>query len=486
MKLRENPWAILLSVALGQFMVVVDVTILNIALPALAEDFDASMAGIEWAVIAYALTMVGLVPAFGRVSDVLGRKRLYITGLVLFALGSALAATSPSIEFLIGARVVQAVGGAFITSNTFAILTDTFPEGRRGVAMGIQSILISGGAAIGPTLGGFLVTQLGWEAVFLVNLPMGGLAAVVALVVLPKLESAREREPVDWLGAALLLVALTGLLLAVTKAPVWGWASGPGAAALGAGTLFFVLFLWREKTVTFPLVRPSLFRIRAFVTGQLAGMFATLSLVSMVFLIPFYWQGLRGYSAQSAGLLMLPLPLSIMITAPLSGRISDLRGARGIATTGLCVVAVGLGLMSRIGAETPVVDVLWRFAVFGTGLGMFLAPNNNAVMSSVPAAHRGVASGLLALFRFTGQTAGIAFGGTVFLYAASGAGGGALLEPSIMARLGEDPALFAAFRRSFEQGFRTVCLAALPLALIGALLSSFRGRPEPAPRVPAA
>lgn len=472
MSLRENPWAVLLSVALGQFMVVVDVTILNIALPTIAEDFDASMAGIEWAIIAYALAMVGLVPAFGRVSDVLGRKRLYVTGLVLFALGSALAAASPFIEFLIGARVVQAVGGAFITSNTFAILTDTFPAGRRGVAMGIQSILISGGAAIGPTLGGFLVTNLGWEWVFLVNLPVGGVAALVALVVLPPLRSERAREPVDWLGAGLLLVALCGLLLGVTKAPVWGWADDATLTALGAGALFFTAFVLRELRVDFPLVLPSLFRIRAFVAGQLAGMFATLALVSMVFLLPFYWQGLRGYSAQTAGLLMLPLPLSIMVTAPVAGRISDLRGARGIATAGLCLVAVGMLLMSRIGAETAVPNVLWRFAVFGTGLGMFLAPNSNAVMSSVPAAHRGVASGLLALFRFSGQSAGIAFGGTVFVYAA---GGGSLLEPATMARLGDDPALFASFRGAFEQGFHTVCLATVPIALVGAGLSWGRG-----------
>ncbi len=469
---RQNPWAVLLSVALGQFMVVVDVTILNIALPTIARELGASMAGIEWAVMAYALGMVGLVPAFGRISDVVGRKRLYVAGLVVFSLGSALAAASSSIELLIGARIVQAIGGAFITSNTFAILTDTFQEGRRGVAMGIQSILISGGAAIGPTLGGFLVTHFGWEAVFLVNLPVGAVAATVALLILPPIRSDRLREPVDWAGAALLLVALVGLLLGVTKAPEWGWTSRSTGLAFATGVVFFAAFLLREHRVDHPLVRPSLFRIRAFVAGQLAGMFATLSLVSLVFLLPFYWQGLRGYSAQDAGLLMLPVPLSIMLMAPLSGRISDVRGARGVATTGLCVVALGLFLMSRIGATTAVPDVLWRLAVFGTGLGLFLAPNNNAVMSSVPAEHRGVASGLLALFRFSGQSSGIAFGGTVFVHAA---GREALLDPATMSRLASDPALYDAFRGAFEDGFRTVCLGAMPLCLFAVALSFGRG-----------
>ena len=473
----HNPWVVLLSVALGQFMVVVDVTILNIALPTIAQELDATMAGIQWAIIAYALTMVGLVPVFGRISDVLGRRRLYVLGLVLFAGGSALAATSTFMEFLVGARVVQAVGGALITSNTFAILTDTFEEGRRGVAMGIQSILISGGAAIGPTLGGFLVTTLGWEWVFLVNLPVGAVAAAIALGVLPPLKADRPREPLDWTGATLLMVALVGMLFGVTKAPEWGWSATGVWAPMSVGAVFMALFVWRQLRVQHPLIRPSLFRIRAFVAGQLAGTFATMSLVSMVFLLPFYWQGLRGTTAAEAGLLMLPLPLAIMVTAPISGRVSDIRGSRGVTTLGLSIAAVALLLLSRIGAATPIVDVLWRLALFGVGLGMFLAPNNNAVMSAAPAEHRGVASGLLALFRFTGQGLGIAFGGTLFA-AATAIGADRPVSPEVLATLGRDSELLAELGPRFETGFDAVCLAATPLAVIGALLSWSRGRPS--------
>src|SRR5680860_1743772 len=217
---ERNPWLVLLSVALGLFMVVVDVSILNIALPQIAGSLHAGMASIQWTLIAYTLLMTTLVPLFGRISDVIGRKRLFILGMATFTLGSLLAALSPSIHWLIGARLVQAVGGALITTNTLAIITDVFPPGKRGVAMGAQSILVSGGAAIGPTLGGFLVTHFGWEAIFYVNLPVGLVSVVLAAKILPPLRSHRTREPLDWLGAGLLMMGLASILVAITQGPV--------------------------------------------------------------------------------------------------------------------------------------------------------------------------------------------------------------------------------------------------------------------------
>jgi len=474
---------VLLSVALGQFMVVVDVTILNIALPAIATDLHASMAGIEWAMIAYSLTMIGLVPAFGRMSDVLGRKRLYIAGLAVFAAASGLAATATFIELLIAARVVQAMGGALITSNTLAILTDTFPAGRRGIAMGVQSILISGGAAIGPTLGGFLVTHLGWEAVFVVNIPVGVVGTLLAFVTLPPLKKEGPREPFDTLGAALLTGALCGILLGATKGPDWGWTATTTLGTLGGGVGFLALFAARQTRFAYPLIDTALYRNRAFMAGQLAGTLAMISLLSLTFLMPFYWQGLRGLSAEHAGMLMLPLPLGIMVLSPVSGRLSDTYGVRGVATLGMLLVATGLTFMSQVTASTAIPDVLWRYTILGLGLGMFFAPNNNGIMSSVPGAHRGVASGLIALFRFTGQSLGIAVGGTVFLHSAAAVAGEGQIDPSELARIGRDPHLFAALRGSFEAGFRNACLAALPLSLIGAALSFARGE-EPTEAAP--
>ncbi len=331
---RDNPWLVLFSVALGLFMVVVDISILNIALPTIAEAMHASLAEVEWTLIAYTLVLTGLVPFFGRISDVLGRKRLFIIGVLAFAGASLLAAFSQSIFWLIGARMVQAIGGALITSNVLAIITDTFPEGRRGVAMGVQAILVSGGAAIGPTLGGFLVTHFGWGSVFLVNVPVGILAASMGALILPPLRRNRTLEPIDWLGAGLLFSGAGMVLLGITKAPEWGWISLATLALIAAGLAVLGFFVFRERHTQFPLVDLSLFRIRQFAAGQVAGSFTTMTMATMMLLFPFYWQALRGYSAQTAGLLMLPLPMTLMIVAPLSGRLSDKFGARGLTSGG--------------------------------------------------------------------------------------------------------------------------------------------------------
>ncbi len=458
-------------------MVVIDISILNIALPTIAGKLHASLAQVEWTLIAYTLALTGLVPFFGRISDVLGRKRLFIAGVLSFAGASLLAAFSQSILWLIGARILQAFGGALITSNVLAIITDTFPPGKRGTAMGLQTILLSGGAAIGPTLGGFLVTHFGWQSVFLLNVPIGVIAAVLAARILPPLQEHRTLEPIDWLGAALLVGGTAMLLLGVTKAPDWGWSSGTVIGLMLGGLVTLGLFVVRELRAQFPLVDLSLFRIREFTTGQTAGIFATVGMATVMLLFPFYWQSIRGYSAETAGLMMLPMALTLMVVAPLSGRLSDKVGSRGLTTTGLGIVILGLLAISQVTAEMPLWDVLLRLVLLGTGLGTFMAPNNNAVMSSVPPAKRGIGAGLLGMFRFTGQSLGIAFAGTVFAgFATAGAFSlHSLPTPALMASASSDPAMQASIRDAFNNGLHAAALFAVPLAAIGMLLSFIRG-----------
>lgn len=481
MESARNPWLVLVSVGFGLFMVVIDITILNIALPTLAADLDASLAAVQWTLIAYTLALAGLVPFFGRISDVIGRKRLFSLGLAIFAAASLLAALSPSIPYLIGARILQAFGGAIITSNTLAIITDTFPVGKRGAAMGVQSIIISGGAAVGPSLGGFLVTNFGWQAVFLINVPIGISAVVVATIVLPPLKSNRTLEPIDWVGAFALTGGLVPLLFGVTRGPTWGWTSGSVLGAIGVGLAVMGLFVLREARARFPLVDLTLFKIREFAAGQTAGLFTTMSLSSMTFVLPFYWQGLRGFSAQTAGLLFLPVPLSLMVSAPLAGRLSDRFGARGLSTGGLVVIMIGLFLISQLTATTPIWEGVLRIMVFGTGIGMFMAPNNNAVMSAVPAEKRGIAAGLLGMFRFTGQSIGITFGGTVFAVFVGGVAGlgiEGLPSPDTLDQLAGDAAALEGFQHAFTKGLRGVSLVAIPFAAVAAVLSLLRGKPE--------
>lgn len=476
-EVQRNPWVILVSVGLGLFMVIIDVSILNVALPTLSQDLHASMAEIEWTLIGYTIFMTGLVPFFGRISDVVGRKRLFILGLLVFALASLLAAQSHTILWLIGARLVQAIGGAMISSNVLAILTDTFPPGKRGVAMGVQSILISGGAAVGPSLGGFLVTRFGWESVFYVNLPIGLASAALALRILPPLQSNRTLEPVDWVGAATLLLGLTTLLLGATKGPAWGWTTGPVLALFVCGLALLSFFVYWELHSRYPLVDLSLFSIREFSAAQLAGLFTTLAMASMMFLFPFYWQGLRGFSAQQAGLLMLPVPLTLMVVAPLAGRLSDSVGARSLSSSGLLLVITGLFLMSRLTADMAIWDVVWRVMIFGAGLGMFMPPNHNAIMSAVPPHKRGISAGLLGMFRYSGQSLGVAFGGTIFTHvlgSSESVAAEGMPSHEFMAALSANPAALAAFQFTFMEAMHAVILAAIPLAAVGVVLSLMR------------
>ncbi len=245
-----------------------------------------------------------------------------------------------------------------------------------------------------------------------------------------------------------------------------------------AGLLMLGGFIAHGVRTRFPLVDLSLFRIREFAAAQMAGLFATLSLASLTFLLPFYWQGLRGYSAQKAGLLMLPVPLTLMVVAPLSGKVPDLLGSRGIATSGLLIIMAGLFMISRVTETTSVEQVLLRLMVFAAGFGMFIAPNNNSVMSSVPAAHRGVAGGLLGMFRYLGQTGGIAFAGTLFalVVADSGVDGVHLL--SSLAAGGSsapDAAALDRSRMAFMNGMSGMALTAVSFAGVAAILSLLRG-----------
>ncbi|MEE8350064.1 MAG: MFS transporter, partial [Acidobacteriota bacterium] len=292
----------------------------------------------------------------------------------------------------------------------------------------------------------------------------------------PPLKSNRTMEPIDWFGAATLMAGMSTLLLGLTKGPSWGWSSPWVDLFIAAGLLMLGVFISHEIRTRYPLVDLSLFRNREFAAAQMAGLFATLSLASLTFLLPFYWQGLRGYSAQTAGLLMLPVPLTLMVIAPLSGKVSDLVGSRGIATTGLLIIMAGLYMISRVTETTSVEQVIMRLMVFAAGFGMFIAPNNNSVMSSVPADKRGVAGGLLGMFRYLGQTVGIAFAGTLFalVVAESGVDGVNILS-SLAASSDLDADLLDRSRMAFMKGMSGVALTAVFFAGVAAILSMLRG-----------
>jgi len=465
---------LLLSIGLGLFIVVIDSTILNIALPSISQDFQSTFSTIQWTIIAYSLCLTALVPIFGRVGDIYGRKKLYLFGQVFFLLGSLLAGMSTDIVTIIGARVLQSLGGAMITSNTLAIIADSFEKEKRGMVMGLQAILISGGAAIGPTLGGFIVTHFGWRWIFFINIPIGIVSILLGLKFLEDQIQERRKEDLDWLGAFLLFLGVGSFLLAITEGGEWGWWSPRILLLAFGGLLFQGVFFWRQTQIKHPLLDLSLLKIRSFVFGQLAGVFAMSSISMTSFLFPFYWQTLRGFSAQKTGLLMLPLPLGIMFMSPFAGKLSDYRGARLITTLGLLVVAFGFFMLTFIHSNSEIFDVLWRIAFVGIGLGMFLAPNNNSIISSVPNHRRGVAAGFLGMFRYSGQSIGVALGGTIFATAIRWGTDSTQSVSDFFTNAPSGPAQLELYSRQFETGFHYVFIFGVFFGLLGALLSAQR------------
>ncbi len=309
------------------------------------------------------------------------------------------------------------------------------------------------------------------------NVPVGIASAAFAWVILPPLQSHRTLEPIDWTGTGLLLGGLGPLLLGITKSPDWGWDSPATLGMIAVGLVVSTLFVWHEAHTRYPLVDLTLFKIREFAAGQAAGVFATLALSTATLLFPFYWQALRGFSAERAGIVMLPLPFAIALSAPTAGRFSDVVGARWIATSGLALVAFALWLIGGITAAMPLWNVLIRLFLLGLGLGTFTAPNNNAVMTAAPTHRRGIASGLLGMSRYVGQSLGIAFSGTAFaLFAvASGFHLGGLPSPEQLAAVAGQPAQLAAFQDAFIAGLHAAALLAIPFALAGMVLSLLRG-----------
>lgn len=474
----SNPWLILFAVGLGQFMAVVDITVVFVALPTIAADFQATLAEMQWVIIASTLALVGFVPVFGRISDVMGRKRLFLIGIAVFTLASGLVAAAPSIYFMIAARVLQGIGAALITANVLAILVDVFPIHQRGTAIGVQAVLISFGAASGPSLGGLLVDTFGWEAVFLINVPIGIACAILCAAVLPPLKSHRSMEPMDWVGAVGLILGLVILLLGLTKAPEWGWTSTKALPLIGVGLVILVAVVGWERRHPTPIVDTSLFKIRAFSLGQVVGLCGTLTLSGTMLMVSFYWQTLHGFSPTETGLLMMPIPIAIGIASPLSGRVADRTGwNRYLVAIGLSLAAVALVLLSQTTENTPAWDVMARMAAMGIGIGMYIAPNNAAVMSAPPEARRGIGSGLLNMFRFTGQALGVALVGAAFagFASANGVEFDLIPSPADAALVAGDAVALENFNAAFRAGFEVALLVIIPVTVIGIVASLLRG-----------
>ena len=426
-------WWVMAAVAPGVFLATIDGSIVNIALPSLVQDLNQPLTVVEWVVLAYLLTLVCLILSVGRLSDMIGRKRLYVAGVVIFTLFSFLNGISPSVYWLIGFRVFQAVGAALTQVLGIAIAVNAFPREERGRSLGVIGGLVSVGIIAGPTLGGLILGSLNWHWLFFVNVPVGIIGFFMALKFIP-FNPPGTRQTFDFSGAGILFITLISFLMALTVGQNSGFTSGIVIALFAVAAAGLYSFIRVEKRASEPMLDLSLFS-SSFMNINLAMCYIEyICYVGTLVLMPFYLENMRGFTPEKAGLMISVLPISAGLTSLLSGALSDRLGTKLLTTIGFGLQIVGLLLIAQVNANTTILGFVLRCLPFGIGIGTFQAPNNNAIMSSAKPSQQGIASGLLTLDRFLGITTGIAvltaiWSGEVTRFAGIPFSGGATTAP---------------------------------------------------------
>jgi EmrB/QacA subfamily drug resistance transporter len=416
----RRAWLVLAGLTLVSFLLLLDDTAVAVVLPKIQGDLGLGLSGLEWVVNSYTITLAVLMLLAGKLADIHGRRRMFLGGLVLFALGSLVSGFAATGAMLIAARVIQGVGAAFVVPTSLAIIYDTFPEGRRGAALGIWSGVSATALGLGPLLGAGINQALGWKAIFLLNVPFAAVAFVVARLVLPESRDPHAARRIDVLGVLASGGALLALLFALTEANRIGWSSPVLVLLLAAAGLGFLWFVRIERRQPSPLLDLAVFRSRLFAGANVVILLATSVMCSLFFFLALYMQTVLGYSVLAAGVSLLPLTAMVVLVAPLAGRLSDRVGPGLIVPVGMALLAVALLLLSRVGLHSSVLSIAPALALAGVGIGLTTAPTTAAGLQAGSGAASGVAAGVQNTFRATGLSLGIALMGAIS--AAFGAG----------------------------------------------------------------
>ncbi len=400
-------WYVMAAVGMGVFLATIDGSIVNIALPTLVEDFGAEFSTVQWVVLAYLLTVTTLMLSVGRLADMIGKKTPYTWGFIIFTIGSVLCGLSWSVHALIIFRILQAIGAAMVMALGMAIVTEAFPPGERGKALGISGSLVSVGIVVGPTLGGILIQALSWHWIFFVNLPIGIIGTWMVIRFVPSIRPAGGQKFDVW-GGLIFFATLLMFLLALTLGQQIGFAAWPVLALLGISLILGIVFIYIEMRTRDPMLDLRIFRDRHFSVSMTTALITFICIAGATFLMPFYLENVLGYDPRQVGFLLAVVPIVLGIAAPISGGLSDRFGTRPIAVIGLTLLAVGYAALRTLTTQTTALGFILRFLAVGLGMGVFQSPNNSAIMGSAPRERLGVISGTLAISRTMGQTTGIA------------------------------------------------------------------------------
>lgn len=407
-------WLVLAILCVGVFMMLLDGTIVNIAIPSILTAFETGFSEVEWVMNAYLLAFAVLLITTGRLGDLYGRRAVFVAGLCVFTLASLACGLAPGIGWLIGFRAVQGLGGALMMPNTLSIIANVFAPQERGKAMGFWGGVSGFSLALGPSLGGLLVDAASWRWIFFINVPIGMILLVVALRYIPESTDPTSVKQMDYPGVAVLTASLFALTFALIEGQKYGWTSGLILGLFAATVAGLALFVWIQRRQVQPLMELSLFKNRDFTLTNGLGLILQFGMMGVFFLLPVFLQAILGYSAIKAGLVMTPLAAVVIVASPTSGMLSDRFGPKWLMFSGMLVTALGFYLTRRV----MVTDGSWQgfvlpFAIAGFGIGMVMPPSTSAVMGSVAPERAGQASGVLSSMRQIGAVLGIAVMGAV-------------------------------------------------------------------------
>jgi EmrB/QacA subfamily drug resistance transporter len=466
----ERWWA-LSVVALATFMVTMDTGLLSISLPVIVTELQADLSLAGWLFLVYALVTAALYLPCGRLSDLLGRKKVFTIGFLIYAISALAAGASTNGGQLIFLRAVQAAGSALVMVNSFALLTTLFSPEERGRAMGLAGGTVSAlGYTLGPVIGGILTHGFGWRSIFYLTAVMSFVGCFAALRFIheepidPPPDN--QRQPFDIIGSVMFALALAALIVALASGQKGAWHTISVRAELASGLFLLCGFIWWETRCRYPALDLSLFRVRAFSFGNVARLISFVVISMSNLIMPFFLQLAMSADPMRAGMLVAPTPLCLALLSPLSGWLSEKLGARSLSAAGLALMGVAFFALSSLTARATDVDVALRLGLLGIGFGFFQTPNNYALMSSLPQERVGVGSSFLAIVRSVGNSMGAALGTTILSAHLIAVSGQTSLENLKAMITNTDSQVLEAFLN----GFYSTCWCGVALCLVGALV----------------
>lgn len=464
-------WYALSATSLGALVSVMTGSTLLIALPNISKELSAPIELVVWVIMSYMLAITVLVPAIGRVADMIGRKRLYVIGFGLFTITSLFAGMSQTGTALLVVRIIQSIGGSLIIANSTAIVTDAFPKQELGRALGINTMVIAVGFAIGPVIGGLVTVSLGWRWVFYLNVPLGIIGTLWAWIQIREAAVLPKGQRFDGTGAALFIAGLFLLLMSLSLGGFMGWSSPVVVGGIIGAIVLMLVFMRVEGRAAQPLFDLNLFRSRLLAFAYTSNLLNGIGRGALTFLLIFYLQGVRSMDPLTAGLYLTPFAVAMMVSSPISGILSDRYGSRGLSTIGLALSALGLLGFTWLKANTSLLQIIAWQVVMGIGSGIFNSPNTNTIMGGVPPERRGIAAGTRTMMNNTGSVISIAL---TFAVVSSGMTPQAMTALFAGVQIGSHGIVIDQFMRDLRIAFSI----SFAISVVAAVIAYLRG-PKP-------